>query len=529
MKRGGRRLVTTALRASIVAAVVISASGPQTASNAQGTYDVEEKSIDTLQRDLTAGRVTSERLVEQYLERIRELDQGPPALHSVLAINPRAADEARRLDAERAQGRTRGRLHGIPVLLKDNIESADPLPTTAGSLALEKNVTGRDAPLVARLRDAGVIVLGKTNLSEWANIRSAHSTSGWSAVGGFTRNPYAFDRNPSGSSSGSGVAVAVSLASAAVGTETDGSVTSPASVNGVVGLKPTVGLVSRRYIIPITGAQDTAGPMARTVADAAALLTVMAGRDEGDAATLEAEAHKTDYVSALVPDALSGKRLGIMRFSMGYLPELDAVFGNAVAELEAAGATVVTIDTFDGLDRISRNELTVLLTDLRDGLNAYLGATPPAVATRTLADLIAFNSANASREMPFFGQDLFERSEQTAKHDASAHATLRDSNRKAAGPDGIDRLLKTFQVDALIAPTTGPAWTTDLVGGDHPLGGATTLAAVAGYPHLTVPMGAVQGAARRAVLGWTGMVRSQRCCRWGTHSNNAPTCAGPLT
>ncbi len=456
-------------------------------------YAIEEQSISGIQSDLAAGRITSEELVKRYVSRIRELDQSGPNLRSVLALNPDAEETGRRLDRERAAGRVRGPLHGIPILIKDNIESADPLPTTAGSLALAKNTTGRDAPIVARLREAGAIVLGKTNLSEWANFRSTRSTSGWSAVGGLTRNPYELDRNACGSSSGSGVAIAANLATAAIGTETDGSVTCPAAVNGLVGLKPTVGLLSRRHIVPITSAQDTAGPMTRTVADTAALLAVMAGTDDGDTATREADRRRDDYVNRLSKEGLSGKRLGIMKFSMGYLPEIDALFDRAVEQLKAAGAEVVVIDRFDAMDRINKDELTVLLTDFRKEINAYLAATPPAVTTRSLADLIAFNQQNAAREMPHFGQELFTQSEATANHDPSAYQKLREGNRKAAGPDGIDRLLTASKLDALIAPTTGPAWTTDLVNGDHYLGSATTLAAVAGYPHLTVPMGQVRG------------------------------------
>ncbi len=317
--------------AALLTIIALSACAPQTASPRLTPYAVEERSIASIERDLADGRVTSEQLVAAYLARIRDLDQDGPALRSVLAVNPRAVEDARRLDLERGQGRVRGPFHGLPILIKDNIETADPLPTTAGSLALEANVTGRDATIVARLREAGAVILGKTNLSEWANFRSSRSTSGWSAVGGLTRNPYALDRNPCGSSSGSGAAVAASLAVVAIGTETDGSITCPAALMGLVGLKPTVGLLSRRYIVPISSMQDTAGPMARTVADAAALLSVTAGRDDADPATADAEAHRTDYAAALSPDALKGKRLGVMRFSMGYLPPLDAVFDAAVA------------------------------------------------------------------------------------------------------------------------------------------------------------------------------------------------------
>ena len=442
---------------------------------------------------MAAGAVSAERLVQAYLRRIEELDRGGPALRSVLAVNPRAIEDARRLDAERAQGRVRGPLHGIPVLVKDNIETADPLPTTAGSLALQSNLTGRDAPIVARLREAGAIVLGKTNLSEWANIRSSHSTSGWSALGGLTRNPYALDRNACGSSSGSGAAVAATLAAVAIGTETDGSITCPASVNGLVGLKPTVGLLSRRHIVPISSQQDTAGPMARTVADAAVLLTVVAGRDEGDSATADADRHAEDFGAALSDRALTQTRLGVLRFLAGTNPEVEALLDAAIDHLKAARATVVDIAAFDGLDRINRDELTVLLTDFRTEINAYLAGLPAPVGARTLSDLIAFNRANAQREMPYFAQELFEQAERTAGHNPAAYAARRTTLKRLAGPDGLDRLLAAQHLDALVAPTLGPAWTTDLVNGDHISGSATTLPAVAGYPHLTVPMGLVRG------------------------------------
>ena len=456
-------------------------------------YDVEEKTVAELTADMAAGRVTSQRLVEFYLSRIESLDWSGPTLRSVLSVNPRAIDDARALDAERERGELRGPLHGIPVLLKDNIESADPLPTTAGSLALAENVGNRDAPIVARLRDAGAVILGKTNLSEWANIRSTRSTSGWSAVGGLTRNPYALDRNACGSSSGSGVAVAANLAALAVGTETDGSVTCPAALTGIVGLKPTVGLLSRRHIVPISHSQDTAGPMARTVADAALMLGVMAGSDEGDSATVEADRHKEDYTAALSLDALRGARLGVMRFATGYLPALDDEFDRARERLLEAGAELVQVQRPDAFDTIRNNELTVLLFELKANLNLYLANAAAAVQTRTLADTITFNQIEAQREMPFFGQELFERAEATEGLDVEEYRTAAAQNRRLAGPEGIDRMLRELRLDALIAPTTGPAWSTDVVNGNRSLGSASRLPAVAGYPHLTVPMGQIHG------------------------------------
>jgi amidase len=460
---------------------------------AQG-YAIEEKTAADLAADMAAGRVSSEELVRIYLERIETIDRSGPTLRSVLAVNPRALDDAKALDAERARGAVRGPLHGVPVLVKDNIESADPLPTTAGSLALAENTTGRDAPIVARLRSAGAVILGKTNLSEWANIRSSRSTSGWSAIGGLTRNPYAVDRNSCGSSSGSGAAIAANLGALSIGTETDGSITCPAAVNGIVGLKPTVGLLSRRHIVPISHTQDTPGPMTRTVADAALMLSVMAGTDPADAATAKADEHVTDYVSALSSGpGLSGAKLGVLRFAAGYLPALDATFDHALDELRGAGATIVEIEAFPGLGPINRDELDVLLTELKADLEAYLADAPPAVKARTLDELIAFNERETAREMRFFGQELFEQAAKTKGLDAAEYRKKVASNLRLAGPEGIDRLLREHGVDALIAPTTGPAWTTDVVNGDHYLGSATTLAAVAGYPHLTVPMGHVFG------------------------------------
>jgi amidase len=420
------------------------------------------------------------------LARIAERDR---AVGAVIAIDPTAMDEARRLAAEGPRGRA---LWGVPVLIKDNIETAGPLPTTAGSLALADNVTGRDAPLVARLRDAGAVILGKANLSEWANIRSSDSISGWSAVGGQTRNPHALGRNPCGSSSGSAAAVAAGMVDAAIGTETNGSITCPASINGIVGFKPTVGLVSRTHVIPISHSQDTAGPMTTDVRRAAELLTAMAGSDPADPVTAEADARRTDYAAALDPQALRGARIGVMRFATGF--GTNERFEEALAALRAAGAELVDIAAFEGRGEISRNEILVLLTEFKAGLDAYLAAAPAAVTTRSLADVIAFNRAHADREMPLFGQDLFERAEATEGLDSEAYRSARATSLRLAGAEGIDRLLREHDVVALVGPTVAPAWFIDAVHGDqYPGGGAGGLAAVAGYPHLTVPMGAVRG------------------------------------
>ena len=460
--------------------------------SAEPHYEVQGRTVTQIEADLAAGHITSEQLVSLYVARIRAVDAAGPTLHSVLAINPDALAEARDSDLRRRTNAPRA-LEGVPVLIKDNIDVAGSLPTTAGSLALVENVTGRDAPLVRRLREAGAVILGKTNLSEWANMRGSRSISGWSGVGGLTRNPYSLDRSPCGSSSGSGVAVAASLAPIAIGTETDGSVTCPANVNGLVGLKPTVGLVSRTHIIPISSSHDTAGPMARTVADAARLLTVIAGSDPDDAATLAADAHRTDYMAALDAHALKGSRIGVMRFAAGYHPEVDTLFNQSLDRMRAAGATIVEIKDFPGLDTIGGFELTVLLTELKAGLNAYLATTPSAVPSRTLADLIAFNEAHRDRELGLFGQELFIKAEATPGLHDPAYRTARDTARRLAGPEGIDRLLAADHLDALVAPTGAPAWTVDAIDGDHDSGSASMLPAVAGLPHLTVPMGLISG------------------------------------
>ena len=426
----------------------------------------------------------AEENVRSALERIARID---PQLHSVIAVDPTAIDQATRVDISGM----RGPLAGQPVLIKDNIESAGPLPTTAGSLALANNVTNRDAPLVARLRTAGAVILGKTNLSEWANIRSNHSISGWSAVGGQTRNPWALDRNPCGSSSGSGAAVAAGLVRLAIGTETDGSVTCPASINGIVGLKPTVGLVSRTHIVPISHSQDTAGPMTASVLEAAQLLTAIAGSDPADPATREADQHKRNYAAGLDANSLKGKRIGVMRFASGF--GTDAAFDTALAILRERGATLVEIKKFDD-KLIGKNEGTVLNVELKADMAKYLKGSPAPIQARTLGDLIAFDKAHEKQEMSLFGQELFERADKTKGLNDPAYKKARQVSFAAAGPNGIDKLLKDNRVIALVGPTMPPAWMIDVANGDQVSGGgAGSLAAVAGYPHLTVPMGLVKG------------------------------------
>lgn len=479
-----------------VALLALAGCGPAAAPVA--AYDsapwaglvAEPRTVQQLAADIASGTTTAQTATQAFLDRIAAVDDAGPHLNAVLALNPDALDRAKALDEAPASG-PKGPLHGVAILLKDNIESSDPMPTTAGSLALQENVTGRDSPLAARLRAAGAIILGKTNLSEWANFRSNGSTSGWSAVGGQTRNPHVLDRNPCGSSSGSGAAVAAGLAAAAIGTETDGSIVCPSSANGIVGLKPTVGLIPRTHIVPISATQDTAGPMTLTVADAALLLTVMAGSDPADPATAEADAHKSDYTQALDANALQGKRIGVARFLAGYHGPTDAAFEVALEQLKAAGAELVEIAEFPHRREISAAEFGILLAEFKDGLNAYLATTPDKVKARTLDDLIAFNAATPA-ELEFFNQDIFEQAAKAPALTDKAYLDAKANAARLAGKEGIDKLLAENNVVALVAPTGGPAWTTDLITGDHFSGSASGLAAVAGYPHITVPMGTVR-------------------------------------
>ena len=416
---------------------------------------------------------------------IQNLDDDPkgPQLNAVIVYNSNAAYEAALLAHT-------GRLQGKTVLIKDNVETRD-FPTTAGSLALANNSTGRDAPLVSRIRADGGVILGKTNLSEWANIRSPMSSSGWSAVGGQTRNPHATDRNPCGSSSGSGAAVAAGMAWGAVGTETDGSITCPASVNGIVGFKPTVGLISRTGIVPISHSQDTPGPMTMTVPDAALLLSVMAGSDARDPATREADARRSDYTLGIGSSSLQGVRIGVLTRQSGNHPGVGRVFDQAKQDLLAAGAVMVPID-YDPPGEMYRDEGVVLYFELREDLGLYLGGLPGNPGVRTLADVIAFNKNNALTELRWFGQESFIKADKPV--DRAIYEKARTNSLRLAGPEGVDKLLRDNRVAVLIAPTAGPAWPIDLVTGDHFSDvGAGSLAAIAGYPHLTVPMGQVEG------------------------------------
>lgn len=452
-----------------------------------GTRDATD-----LTADLTAGRTTSVALVDAFLARIAALDDAGPELNAVLALMPHARAEAQRLDAERRAGTVRGPLHGLPVLIKDNIDVAGPVPTTAGSLALAGNVTNRDAPLVARLRAAGAIILGKTNLSEWANMRDPNSTSGWSAVGGLTRNPHATDRNTCGSSSGSGAGMAAGLAALTVGTETDGSIVCPSGTNGIVGLKPTVGLVSRTHVIPISASQDSAGPMTASVRDAAMMLTVMAGTDPADPATREADARRRDYARGLSRDGLKGQRIGVMRDRLGTDARMLTALDAALDRMRGAGATIVDIaDTRTGFEQLRQLELPILLNELKTGLAAYFVGTPAGVP-KSLRDVIAFNTAHPREELRWFGQAFLEQSDATTSDDKYAEARL--TARRIAGEEGIDRLMQAHGVDLLLGISNGPAWPTNLVSGDAFTGpSASQLPAMAGYPHITVPLTTVEG------------------------------------
>lgn len=466
------------------------ATAARPAQAAAPAFAFEEASIADLQAKMAAGALTSRALTQAYLDRIAAIDRAGPRLNAVIELNPDALKEAEARDAERKAGKARGPLHGIPVLLKDNID-ATPMANSAGSLALAEHRPKADAFLVARLRAAGAVILGKTNLSEWANFRSTRSSSGWSGRGGQTKNPYALDRNPCGSSAGTGTAIAANLAAAGIGTETDGSIICPSAVAALVGIKPTVGLVSRSGIIPISVSQDTAGPMARSVADAAALLTAIAAPDPADPAASERkDPTAIDYTAHLKADALKGARIGVLRQLTGYHPDTDAQFERALAALKAAGATVVDA-TLPSFRRWDAPEMDVLLYEFKDGLNRYLaGAGTP---YKTLADLIAYNKAHAAQEMPYFGQELFEQAQAKGPLTEPAYLRARDAARRLAGPEGIDAALRQQRLDALVAPAMSPAWPTDWVNGDHFTGAGYGVAAVARYPSITVPMGQVHG------------------------------------
>ena len=475
------------LGAGLVAGVALA----QPALAAQGADDsILDAGVQAQQEAMRSGKLSAHALATRYLARIEAIDRAGPRLRSVIETNPDALAIAQERDRERKAGKLRGPLHGIPVLLKDNIATADRMSTTAGSLALDGVRAQKDAHIVALLRDAGAVILGKTNLSEWANMRSTRSSSGWSGRGGQTRNPYALDRNTSGSSSGSGAAMAASLATLAVGTETDGSIVSPASTCGIVGFKPTLGLVSRSGIIPIAHSQDTAGPMTRSVADAALLLAALSGADAQDGATKEARVG--DYAAALRVDGLRGKRLGVARDFFGGNEQVDAVIEKELALLAAQGAILVEVEV-PNTAKYNETETAVLLHEFRPDLEAWLAAYAPHAPVKTMADIIAFNLKHAQQEMPHFGQEHLIAAQAKPGLAAREYKEALANNLRYAREEGLDKVMREHKLDALVAPTGGPAWLTNYVNGDHYGGSFSSPAAVAGYPHITVPAGFVRG------------------------------------
>jgi amidase len=457
-------------------------------------FEFEETTIAELQEAMRSGKHTARSITESYLARIEDVDKQGAALSSVIELNPDARAMAENLDNERKAGRVRGPLHGIPILIKDNIDTGDRMFTTAGSRALIGQPAPRDAYIVEKLRESGAVILGKTNLSEWANIRSTNSTSGWSGRGGLTRNPFALDRNPSGSSAGSGAAASASLCAAAIGTETDGSIISPAAACGLVGIKPTVGLLSRSGIIPISHSQDTPGPMARTVADAAVLLGALIGIDPRDAVTNGSRGKAVaDYTTFLNPNALRGARIGVARNYFGYSEPVDKAMAEAIQAIKQAGAIVVDPAGIPTASQLGPGEKIVLLFELKDGLNRYLAERAMKDGPRTLADVIKFNEANRATEMPYFGQDRFLEAETKGPLTTKVYLEALVKNHKLARAQGIDAVTKKFKLDAFIGPSRTPAWLTDFVNGDSSSHSCSGLPAVAGYPHITLPMGYVHG------------------------------------
>jgi amidase len=495
-----RAFIKTGLAAPVVAAAFPALAGTEKASTAplpqppMKPFELDEFTIADLQKGMTSGKYTARSITEKYIGRIAEIDKKGPALNSIIELNPDALAIATELDKERKSKGSRGPLHGIPVLIKDNIDTADKMSTTAGSLALAGSKPSADSFLVQRLRAAGAVILGKTNLSEWANIRSSRSTSGWSGRGGLTKNPYALDRNCSGSSSGTGSAIASSLCTVGVGSETDGSIVSPSSINGLVGIKPTVGLVSRTGIIPISHTQDTAGPMARTVRDAATLLGALAGVDPDDKATAESSGKSfEDYTRFLDPKGLQGARLGVVRRYCGFHDDVDALMNQAFDVLKKNGATIIDPADADSLGQLGDAEGIVLQYDLKADLNTYLARLGPGAPVHSLKEIIEFNDRNKKKELAYFNQDTFIKAEAKGPLTDKEYIDARDKNLRLARTEGIDAIMDKFKLDALIAPTDGPAWVTDLVTGDHFLASTSTAAAVAGYPHITVPAGFVFG------------------------------------
>src|SRR5271163_1726071 len=457
-------------------------------------FELDEITITDLQDGMKSGKYTARSLVEMYSARIDEIDKNGPAVNSVLELNPDALSIADSLDQERKAKGPRGPMHGIPVLIKDNIDTADRMMTTAGSLALVGSKPAQDSYVAQKLRSAGAVILGKTNLSEWANIRSSHSTSGWSGRGGLTKNPYALDRNPCGSSSGTGAGISANLCAVGIGTETDGSIVCPSSSNGLAGIKPTVGLISRSGIIPISHTQDGAGPMCRTVRDAAILLGALTGVDPADAATAASAGKSyTDYTQFCDPNGLKGARIGVARKYFGFNDAVDALMEQSLDAMKKQGATLVDPADIATLGKFDESELLIFLYELKADLNAYLARLGPGAPVKTLKDIIAFNEANRQREMPYFGQDLFIKAEAKGPLTEKEYVEALAKNHQLARTEGIDALMDKHQLDAIVAPTGGPAWLTDLLNGDHVAGGSSNAAAVAGYPNINVTAGYIFG------------------------------------
>ena len=484
---------TVALYPAMGAARELTPAPPTPAPEVKA-FELDEITIPELQDGMKSGKFTARSLVEKYTSRIDEIDKRGPAINALIELNPEALSIADALDQERKAKGPRGPLHGIPVLIKDNIDTADRMMTTAGSLALVGSKPPKDSFVAQKLRAAGAVILGKTNLSEWANIRSSHSTSGWSGRGGLTRNPYALDRNPCGSSSGTGAGISANLAAVGIGTETDGSIVCPSSSNGLAGIKPTVGLVSRSGIIPISHSQDGAGPMCRTVRDAAIFLGVLTGVDPEDVATAaSAGKSQTDYAQFCDPSGLKGARIGVARKYFGFSDSVDALMEQSLEVMKKSGATLVDPADIETLGKFDDTELQVFLYELKADLNAYLARVGPSAPVRTLKDIIEFNDRNHSKEMPNFGQDLFIKAEAKGPLTEKAYLDAIQKNHQLARTEGIDAVMDKHHLDALVAPTGGPAWLTDLINGDHVAGGSSNAAAVAGYPNINVTAGSISG------------------------------------
>jgi amidase len=490
---GGAAVAAGPVLQPTFAAARESASAAGGAANVPA-FELDEITIGELQDGMKSGKYSARSITEKYLARIAAIDKGGPHVNSVIETNPDAVQIAEALDKERKEKGPRGPLHGIPVLIKDNIATADKMQTTAGSLALVGSKPPEDSFVAKKLREAGAVILGKTNLSEWANIRSNHSVSGWSGRGGQTHNPYALDRNPCGSSSGTGAGISANLAAVGIGTETDGSIVCPSSLNGLVGIKPTVGLISRSHIIPISHTQDTSGPMCRTVRDAAILLGALTGVDPNDGATAASEGKSfKDYTQFLKADGLRGARIGVLRKAFGFNPKVDKLLEAALEVMKKEGATLVDPVEIETSGKFRDTEFLGFMYELKADLNAYLAWLGPNTPVKSLKEIIEFNEKNASKEMPYFGQENFVKAEEKGPLTTQEYIDAIAKNHELAGKDGIDATMDKLQLDAIVGPTGGPAWVTDYVNGDAYGGGSSSFAAVAGYPNITVPAGFTYG------------------------------------